>query len=334
MRSSPKAYTNLKTDFNKFKELLIEHFPAFNISNTDYLNTVYSYICGIKIKGKVSFIRECSKFFKLQRNGKGGSRTSKDYWVSIGWSEDEAIKKVSELQSARSILTVGYWTNRGYSESEAKKMVAERQSYNSKKRYEKYTADEISSQSVWSKSYWMAKGYTEEEAEYEIAKRNYGKREFWNSDKEYAEIKKIIGKKTSNFIKNNPEKYKSFFGSVSKEETVFFEDLCSSIPGVNHKPFIVNVKASESLNQGIVKYDGYLKTDGGIILIEYDGLYWHNQSYDEIKDTVTLDIRNNILGIIRVSCEHYKTKPIKTIKIINHAIKEIKSKKSNRVKIY
>ena len=73
---------------------------------------------------------------------------------------------------------------------------------------------------------------------------------------------------------------------------------------------------------------------GGIILFEYDGLYWHNQSYDELKDSVALELRHDILGIIRVSCEHFKTNKDKTIKLIKNAIKKIKSKESNRIKIY
>ena len=42
--------------------------------------------------------------------------------------------------------------------------------------------------------------------------------------------------------------------------------------------------------------------------------YWHNQSYDEIKDSISLSIRPDILGIIRVSYERYKTNQDKTIK--------------------
>ena len=111
------------------------------------------------------------------------------------------------------------------------------------------------------------------------------------------------------------------FGSISKEEIEFFSFLVNeSDLDIIHKEFIVNVKANDELDQGIVKYDGYLKTDDGIILIEYDGLYWHNQSYDEIKDRITLELRNDILGIIRVSCETFKRKKNKITNLIHESI--------------
>ena len=77
-----------------------------------------------------------------------------------------------------------------------------------------------------------------------------------------------------------------------------------------------------------------VKNDLGIILIEYDGLYWHNQSYDNIKDDIVLDTRNDIIGIIRISDVKYKENNDKVIKKINYGIEEIKNKKINRIKIY
>jgi len=288
----------------------------------------------LQIKGHVHFIDTCSAYFKTRRNGKGVSKISKDYWLSMGWSLDEAIRFVSDLQKKRSHFNIDYWLNKGLTLERAKLEVNRVQSYNSNKRYEKYTKAEISEQSVWSKKHWLNKGLSEKEADYEVSKRNYSKREFWSSDSEYEEIKKIIGKKTSDFIKENPELYSSFFGSVSKEEIEFFKYTKLKIPGILHKQFIVNVKKSKELNPGIVKYDGYIKTSLGIILIEYDGLYWHNQTYDEIKDSVTLGIRDDILGILRISCKQYKTNKKNIIKLINHGIEKIKSKESNRIKIY
>jgi hypothetical protein len=326
-------YFKSNVDFIQFKELLIIHFPNFNINNDSYLRFVYDNVTP-GITGKVSFIKKCSLFFKHQRNGKGVSKISKSYWISMGWSDSDSKSKVSDLQKARSVLVLDYWLSKGFTEEAAKEKIKEYQSNNSKKRYEKYTKEELRDQSVWSKQHWLNKGFSESDAEYEVSKRNYAKREFWNSGAEYEEIKKIIGKKTSAYIKENPEKYKSFFGTTSKEEIIFFSDLIKHNPLILHKDFIINVKESKELNQGIIKYDGYLKTDLGIILIEYDGLYWHNQAYDEIKDRLALEIRSDILGIIRISCKHYKTNRQKTLKLIKHGIKKIKSKESNRIKIY
>ena len=63
-------------------------------------------------------------------------------------------------------------------------------------------------------------------------------------------------------------------------------------------------------------------------------LYWHNQSYDEIKDSIVLDVRPDVIGIIRVSCEYFKQNKITIIKKLNNAINQIKSKECNRIKLY
>jgi hypothetical protein len=334
MKQSSLKYIESTKNLDSFKEILFTVFPNINLDNAEFIDELYKDISLIDIKGHVHFNNECAKFFKNRRNGKGASKLSKDYWVSLGWDLSVATNKALILQDGRSHLTIKYWLNKGFTESVARDKIKGIQSRNSNKRYEKYTKEEISSQSVWSKSYWLNKGLCEADAIYEVSKHNYAHRNFWETDDEYAEIKKIIGKKTSTFIKENPEVYASFFGSISKEEILFFDMLCEHNTNINHKQFIVNVKKSIELNQGIVKYDGYIKTSAGIILIEYDGLYWHNQSYDEIKDRITLAIRTDILGIIRVSCKHFKDNNKQTIKKINNAIEQIKNKEGNRIKIY
>ncbi len=148
MKNNSSTYIDSCSDFNLFKKLLIEHFPNFNLDNTKYLDEIFHLMSNIKIKGKVSFIKECSKIFKSKRNGKGVSKISKNYWISLGWSEDDAISKVSRLQSIRSFLTEDYWTNKGYSIKESKDKIKEIQSNNSKKRYNKYTKAELTEQSV------------------------------------------------------------------------------------------------------------------------------------------------------------------------------------------
>jgi len=334
MKKSSLKYIEACKSLTKFTDVVKYEFSNININNEEFIKDLFNYVSSFNIKGLVSFRNACSIFFKERRNNKSASNLSKEYWYSMGWSLDEAKEKIYSLQKDRSHLTINYWLNKGFSNDEAVNKIKKIQSENSNKRYSKYTKEEISNQSVWSKQYWLNKGLNEHEANLEVSKRNYAHREFWNSDKEYEEIKKIIGKKTSKFIKENPEIYSSFFGSVSKEEISFFNKLKKVNPNIIHKEFIINVKNSDELNQGLIKYDGYIKTINGIILIEYDGLYWHNQSYDEIKDSVSISLRSDILGIIRVSCERYKTNKDKTIKKINNAIREIKNKEGNRIKIY
>lgn len=326
-----KEYIN--PSFNEFKQLLKKHYNDLNFKNIDFINELFNYVYVDKVKGVVDFKSKCNSFFKKKRNNKPVSKITVEYWLSRGYDIEYASKMISKLQTSRSPINESYWINKGYPESEASKLVSNEQSNRSKLRYEKYTKEEISTQSVWSVEYWISKGFSKEDALFKAYERNYGCREFWNSEEEYANIKKIIAKKQSEFIKNNPEVYKSFFGSISKEEVSFFNTICNEINNIKHNEFIVNIQKSLDLNQGIIKYDGYYKDGNTLILIEYDGLYWHNESYDEIKDKICLSIRNDITGIIRISDEQYKSNR-KIIKHIQDAIEKIKSKECNRVKIY
>ena len=323
----------ISPNIEQFKVLLDKHYNDINFDNKQYINDLYEYVYLHNIKGLVSFKKKCQEFFKEKRNGKPISKLSVEYWRSRGYGDEYALKQISETQSSRSIIHQSYWMNKGLSKEEASEQIRKVQSLNSTKRYEKYTKEEISSQSVWSTQYWLDKGFNKEDAIKKSHEKNYACREFWSSDEEYETIKKLIGKKTSDFIKNNPELYKSFFGSISKEEIKFFGDITKQIQNIKHVGFIVNIKESNDLDQGIIKYDGYFKSGNTLILIEYDGLYWHNQSYDEIKDNICLTLRDDISGIIRISSDRYKNDK-RIIKLIKNAIEEIKSKKCNRVKLY
>lgn len=326
-----KEYIN--PNINKFKEILNKEYNDINFDNEKFIDELFNYVYSENIKGIVSFRKKCQEFFKIKRNGKPVSKLTIEYWKSRGFDTEYANKQISEIQLTRSKISKAYWLNKGFSNDEAIEQIKNEQSKRSRKRYEKYTKEEISRQSVWSINHWIDMGLSLDEAVNKVHSLNYSCREFWSSDKEYETIKKIIGKKTSDFIKNNPELYKSFFGSISKEEITFFEDITKQIKDIKHTEFIVNIKKSNDLEQGIIKYDGYYKDGSLLILIEYDGLYWHNQAYDKIKDSICLSLRKDVSGIIRVSSEQYKTNK-KIIKIIKDAIKQIKSKECNRVKIY
>ena len=326
-----KEYIN--PNLIEFKNLLVKHYPDLNINNEQHILELYSFVYSNKIKGMVDFNSKCQLFFKQFRNGKAHSLLSREYWLSMGHSIEYANKKISQNQKINSPLNKEHWLKKGFSEDDAIIKIKEIQSNRSNLRYEKYTKEEISRQSTWSVEYWVNKGFSREDAIKKSHERNYSCREFWSSDIEYDNIKKIIAQKQKDFVKNNPEIYKSFFGSVSKEEIIFFSDLCKNIDKIKHIEFVVNIQNSDELNQGIIKYDGYYKDGDFLILIEYDGLYWHKQDYDELKDKICLSIRDDISGIIRISDHSYKNNN-KTIKLIKDAIEQIKSKECNRVKIY
>jgi len=76
---------------------------------------------------------------------------------------------------------------------------------------------------------------------------------------------------------------------TSKQEKVFFELLSTYIPGVIYEPFGVNVR-NHSEDYYYV-FDAYYKSDSGIILLEYDGSYWHDNEKDLKRDKLVLNIR-------------------------------------------
>lgn len=321
---------------DEFKVFVQNTFKDFNFNNISHFDEFYEFYKRNNTfpNNKAKSIGVCKKFFMQFRKSPACSQITVDYWKSMGYFDENEIKnKISCLQKQRSNISVDYWINNGYTIDDAKEKIKSIQQKNLTKKYSKYTKEELKNQSVWSKDYWINKGYSNEQAEYEVHKRNYGCREFWSSDEEYNNIKKIIADKTSYIIKHNPELYKDFLNpsSISKEEIEFFNNFDDNI---HHKQFIINVLKNSRIENTIIKYDGYTKTENGIILIEYDGLYWHNQSYDDIKDEVAFEERKDILGVIRVSDEFYKKNKNSIKIIVQNGIEEIKSGKCRKIKFY
>lgn len=81
--------------------------------------------------------------------------------------------------------------------------------------------------------------------------------------------------------------------------------------------------------------DGYLKIDEKIIILEYDGTYWHDEKYDELRDEVIFELRPDIIGIIPINDNFVKNNNLSIIKKeIEYAIKDITSKKCKKKCIY
>lgn len=120
------------------------------------------------------------------------------FWLSKGYTKDEALKHISETQREkskkvknriivnkkyiedkfgqntdffrkRSIWCIEYWMAKGYTKEEAKKQVSLYQTQLSLKNNKK-TLEERKKGYVRCKEYWMAKGYTEEDAKAEVSK--------------------------------------------------------------------------------------------------------------------------------------------------------------------
>lgn len=335
MHPITKKIRNINED--NFLQILEEYHPKINFNNTQYLKEFYNfYISDGLPKTYVEFERKCRSYFKYKLGDlKSGSESCFGFWVSRGYSEEDSKEIVSKIQRNKSNLNIDYWVKKGYSKCEANKKVSELQSKNSKKRYKKYNKEELKSQSVWSYEYWTKKGYSLEDAKLEVHKRNAGKLECWGNEKDYQNHLKKLSKGLSTRLKENPELFygsKSNEISISKEELDFFkhiEDL-----GIIHKTFKINTVLDEDISNNIILYDGYLKTNKGIILIEYDGLYWHKGDYDELKDLVCLKLRSDVLGIIRVSDKYFKNNKKQVKNDIKNGIEKIKDKECSKIRYY
>ena len=79
------------------------------------------------------------------------SKRSYLYWINLGYSESDAVNKVSEIQSEYAKLQpkcIPYWINLGYSESDA---------INKSNEFSRLL-------SIWCVEYWLDKGYDIEDA--------------------------------------------------------------------------------------------------------------------------------------------------------------------------
>ncbi len=232
-----------------------------------------------------------------------------------------------------SILNKDYYIQLGYSEQDSIKFVQEIQSKNATSRIKKYNKFELSSQSVWSKQYWKNKGYNDEEATNEVLNRNYSSKVGYSED-EYINVIKQISKKTKKAHKNGA--YINSYNKISLEEIDFFKWLIENVDkNILHNALYINVKNSSITNKSGYSIDGYLKTENGIIGIEYDGLYWHSIKQDNIRDNEIFSCRNDIIGILRISSRYFKKEDEERIKKdILYGISEIKSKKRKKIRYY
>ena len=249
-------------------------FKNVNLQNSDFIEYLFSETikCNYRI-GSVKYYNYISSLFKGKKRS---STTSIEYWTKRGYSEEESIKMISELQKKKSRFSKEYWINKGYSEEECSKLIAKEQSLVSSKGWSK---ENRKIGNAWSIQYWIDKGYSLEESRIQALSRNPSSRLFYKSEDDWLDKRKRISDNVSLFIKNNPEVYKSFFGSKSKAEFEFFKHIENQ--SIKHIDFIICIEVNNK--KSLYKADGYYKDESSLILIEFDGLYWHK---DKKKDYI------------------------------------------------
>ena len=149
-----EAKQKIKQIARKHSKRCIEHWIVAGYSLEESISQVSMYQTNVSVDkfiqrygkdiGKLKYEEYCY----LRRLG---SIRSYLYWVGLGYTEDDAKRKVSEIQSGYSKLQpkcIGFWMKRGYEEAEALIL--------SKQFAKKMT--------VWSVDYWLDKGLAIDDA--------------------------------------------------------------------------------------------------------------------------------------------------------------------------
>lgn len=76
------------------------------------------------------------------------------------------------------------------------------------------------------------------------------------------------------------------------------------------------------------------KFDYTVIVIEYDGVVYHNQELDLVRDSNILDIDKSIVGIIRIKQSFKKKSVNDKIKLFAYGIQKIENSEESRVIIF
>jgi len=156
-----------------------------------------------------------------KKNKKRVSILQKEYWIKKGFSEEESINKISEIQKERSPLTIKYWIKKGFSEEESINKISEIQRNNSK--YVDYK-NRNHPQKI---SYWLEK-INDKNVAQELHK-NYCKINYSNSIEKlgfekYDEMMKkrhnTYYKKTENERKKINKKRGRTFEQIKKEKGI------------------------------------------------------------------------------------------------------------------
>lgn len=303
-----------------------------NTSNKMYMSSLaiemFEILKNERLWGYNQVVAAFRNISKRKYGNFGSSELREEYYFHRGYIDKQEIDdKISQLQRKNSKRCIEHWVKKGFTESDAILKVAEWQSKISKNRTSEQRV------SVWQKQYWMNKhNFTLEQAEEAIKKYNPSRREFYDDEKAWELGKEKISHRVKKLWENGiyDDAIKIIeTRRVSGEEKCFFADIQNET--LKHLPFGVNVRLSTHTEAIYYVFDGYAKTKKGIILIEYDGTYWHNQERDTIRDKETLETRDDIIGIIRVQDKFYRKNRTNIKQHIEYAIKKIESKESNRV---
>lgn len=350
-----------------FRKRLNEIFNnTFNLNNNEYLEYLQkSVFDNCDCIGEQKFISKIRKLVNKDKpkNIKGWSEIDINFWISRGWSKEEAKNIVSTKQRERSKRSIDYYIKRGYSPKDALLEVSKYQQeiagyskstteYWRKKGFDDITAEKIANKisadrSVWGKKYWMLQGYDEIDAQEKALEYNAMSvkcKKFENDINKFYEFKKYVSSKHKERIKTNihkdPLNYvaklsQGIIKQCSKEEAYAFDILKQIDNRILHKPYYIIIPEDfDAINTYFFVCDGYIEEDDNIIIIEYDGKIFHDKETDKIRDYQIMNIDQKILGVIRIEDSFLKNGYTENKKqLIKDAIYKIENTEESRIYI-
>lgn len=130
-----KSISNIETNKQQLEDYLSEFHPDMKVKILS--ENVFDFDCG-----PISFKDKMSKMISMPKIG----RSAKNYWISRGWSKDEANKKrrIVKKDASTSPMNREFWKMRGLNDQQID--------------------FQIKSQRKMNKEYWVRKGYSDDQA--------------------------------------------------------------------------------------------------------------------------------------------------------------------------
>lgn len=265
----------------------------------------------------LAFLPE-EEYNKVKNNLKLVKRSfSKEFWIKKGYSEEESIKKVFDIQSNNSkkfkgkrtgknkeILrkkgyseeqiedislspsNVGFWTKKGYGQEEAKSIISKNQSYAAK------FVDTKSRLLPSNSEYWIVRGYSKEESIKKVkeSQSTFSKEkciERFGNEKGIE----VFNKRTFKWL-NSLKNQGNIFIGYSKISQELFNEISNRING----NFIYATNGGElkipRLDGGFYFYD--FVDENKKLIIEYNGDMYHANPNKFKGDDTPHPFRKNI----------------------------------------
>lgn len=352
-------------DMDKFKKGIKDLLVEFNFNNTEYLECLHKYSFSEEIcLPQQHLYRKIHKYIS-DNYGKISTVLKKEYWLARGFDEKYAIDKISESQRIRSKRCKEYYISRGYAEDIAQYMVSDEQRKYSlcgkgKTKYwtdlgfdidtAKSLAKEYSRKSsVRCVEYWMSLGYSETDAISKTKEYNPSDISFINYDNDINKYTEKICRSRLQGInnwKNADTRNKMIYSfkrgklqTISKAEVQMFDFLINNVnKNIQHTPYIVVIPDNcciTTKNSYFYVCDGYLELKNGIIIIEFDGVLYHNDEQDKHRDDDILYLDNSIVGILRIKQDFLKRSISinNKIKLVQDALQKIENSTETRIVI-